>query len=129
MVWIVIAAALAAAGQGFFAYRELLSWNVDFVKKVAPDWARGDLEQLKVNVEWAGELAKNMAIYNLLLALCLAWTAWAAWENSPSAVPFAIMLGLFLLGAAAAAGWTQVYFALAAQGILGALLLAAVWLA
>lgn len=41
--------------------------------------------------------------------------------------PFASLLGLFLLGAAAAAGWTKVYLALAAQGTLGALLLAAAW--
>jgi uncharacterized membrane protein len=129
MVWIVLAAGLAAVGQLFFAYRELFDWNVDFVKKVAPAWAEGDPRQLDANVEWARPLAKNMAIYNLLLALALAWTAWAAWQNSPSAVPLAIMLGLFLLGAAAAAGWTKVYFALKAQGLLGALLLAATWLA
>ena len=147
MVWLAVAAALAALGQAFFAYLELQGWGVPFVKSAAKAWAKpvsdpdqpaahfdehraAHLEkQLAAHVEWARRLARNMGSYNLLLALALAWTAWAAWQNWPSAVPFAVLLGLFLLGAAAAAGLTEVYKALVAQGILGALLLAAVWLA
>jgi uncharacterized membrane protein len=129
MDWIVIAALLAAAGQGFFAYRELHDWGVPFVEKAAKAWIPADREHFAAHVEWARPLARNMGCYNLLLALALAWTAWAAWQNWPSAVPFAIMLGLILLGAAAAAGWTKVYKALVLQGILGAALLAAAWLA
>lgn len=127
MVWLVIAAGLAAVGQAFFAYRELHDWGVPFVKKVAKAWTVADPAELAAHVEWARPLARNLGSYNLLVALSLAWTAWAAWQDWPSAVPFASLLGLFLLGAAAAAGWTKVYIALAAQGILGALLLAAAW--
>ena len=142
MVWLVIAAGLAALGQAFFAYRELRDWGVPFVEEVAKPWTKalGDSEkrdpeklaahvkQLTAHVEWARPLATNLGAYNLLLALALAWTAWAAWQNWPIAVPFAVLLALFLLGAAAAAGATKVYRALAAQGLLGALLLAAAWL-
>ena len=129
MLWLVIAAGLAALGQAFFAYRELYDWGVPFVEQAAKAWTRpvADPKELAAHVEWATPLATNLGTYNLLLALALAWTAWAAWQNWPSAVPFANLLGLFLVGAAAAAGLTKVYIALAAQGILGALLLAACW--
>jgi uncharacterized membrane protein len=129
MVGLVIAAGLAALGQAFFAYRELHDWGVPFVEKAAKSWAKpvSDPKQLAAHVKWATPLATNLGSYNLLLALALGWTAWAASQSLPSALPLAVILGLFLLGAAAAAGWTKVYMALAAQGILGALLLAAAW--
>jgi uncharacterized membrane protein len=127
MVWLVIAAGLAAVAQAFFAYRELHDWGVPFVLKVAKGWAVPDPKQFAAHVDWARPLAINMGSYNLLLALALAWTALAASQQWPSAVPLAVVLGLFLLGAAAAAGKTKVYLALYAQGTLGVLLLAAAW--
>ena len=59
-----------------------------------------------------------MGAYNLLLAVGFAAAAWQAYLHDAMAVPFAMFLGLFLLGAALAAGITKVYPALAVQGIL-----------
>jgi uncharacterized membrane protein len=118
---------LSAAAHAFFAYRETIDWGPEFVGFAAKRWRNQDKDERTNNahIAWARPLAFNIGIYNLLLALGLAWTAWQAFHHDPIAGPFAMFLGLFLLGAALAAGITKVYPALAAQGILGVLLVVA----
>ena len=132
MIWLGSAAAICAAVQAYFAYREWFGWGVPFVNQAAKAWLdpKQDPQLVASHVAWAGPMARNLAAYNFLLALALAlaWTSILALREAALALPFAILLGLFLLGAAAAAGYTKVYAALAAQGVLAVLLLGAVWL-
>ncbi len=124
MIWLGIAAGITAVVQVYFAYREWFNWDVDFVAKAAPGWIDPApyTEVDKAHVNWAGPLAKNMAAYNLLLGLALIWTTWAAYQDWAIAPRFGLLLGLFLLGAAAAAGYTGVYLAMKVQGALGLIL-------
>src|SRR3954449_7024599 len=64
----------------------------------------------------------NIGIYNLVLAMRLAWTVIADANIRKQLV---IYFSVWLLCAAAAAAYTQVYLACLVQGILGLLLLIA----
>jgi hypothetical protein len=116
-----VVAGLGAAVQGYFAYQETHGWGAAFVAKAAPAWL-GHLppEELPpatvAAIAWAEGLAFNMGIYNLVLAIGLAWVMVAGAGQAGS---LGIFLGLWLLMAAAAALSTQVYVACLAQGVLG----------
>ncbi len=76
-------------------------------------------------IAWAKRLAFNIGIYNLVLALGLAWTCWAFATQAPTAKSLGIFFAVWLLGAAAAAISTQIVMAFIVQGALGVLLLIA----
>ena len=119
-------AGLGAAAHVFFAYIETLGWRLHIVRKIAPSWLEG-LEDAKSaeHTEWARRLALNIGVYNLMLAIGLAWTCWAFATQSPTAGALGIFFGIWLLAAAGAALYTQVFRAFVAQGMLGARLLLA----
>jgi uncharacterized membrane protein len=149
VIWLIICALLAGGVQAYFAFLELRRWGVPFVDEQTRGWDkplntwlrhRGEpneqrpalatvepeptLAELKlICVEWAQPLATNLGVYNLLVALALLWTAIAGWVGAASAVPLALMLGLFLVGAGLAAGATGVPRAFIAQSALGLALL------
>jgi uncharacterized membrane protein len=83
------------------------------------DTSNGDAES---HVAWAKDLAINLGVYNLILAIGLAWLAIAGDEIAGS---LGIFLAIWLLGAAAAAAYTKVMPAFYAQGALGVILLIA----
>jgi hypothetical protein len=123
-------AAVAAAAHAYFAYGEALNWGRDLVAKVAPKWLMDDAghslpdEQIKSVVGWASNLAFNMGMYNLMLAVGLAWVALRGAVLASLGVFFA----LWLLVAAGVAWYTGVVMAFYMQGALGILLLAtAMW--
>src|SRR5712691_647989 len=91
----------------FFFYKEAVAWNIDFVEKVAPTWITkyGGKEQAISHVKWATELAINFGTYNLVLAIGLGWVAVAGASVSGT---LGIFLAVWLLGAAAAAYYTEV---------------------
>src|SRR5689334_8556518 len=127
MIWLGIVCLVSAAAHAFFAYEETVGWGPAFVGRVAKGWRNRDEDERTNNahIAWAKRLAFNIGAYNLLLAVGFAAAAWQAYLHDAMAVPFAMFLGLFLLGAALAAGITKVYPALAVQGILGVLLVLA----
>ena len=125
--WLGVAAAGAGAlAHVYFAYLEAVRWAPETVRKIAPSWLEGlsDADAAKV-VGWAKRLAFNIGIYNLVLALGLAWTCWAFATQAPIAKSFGLFFAIWLLGAAAAAIHTQVPNAFKAQGALGVALLVA----
>jgi uncharacterized membrane protein len=123
---------MGTAVQGYFAYMETIAWGPKFVNSAAPAWTGNlPLEQLPPEtlaaITWATRLALNMGIYNLVLAMGLFWVAVA---GASVAASLGVFLGVWLLVAAAAALWTKVYLAFAAQGLLGLVVLGlSIWTA
>jgi uncharacterized membrane protein len=119
--WLRVVAGIGAVLQGIFAWKETIGWGREFVTRAAPAWT-GNLpvDQLPPEtvaaINWATPLAFNIGIYNLALAIGLAWVAVAGASVAGS---LGIFLGVWLLVAAAAALWTQIYLAFFAQGLLG----------
>jgi uncharacterized membrane protein len=103
-----------------FAYKESLGWGPAFVRQAAPAWMREP--DAEAHVAWASQLALNMGVYNLVLALGLAWTAASDAGITRS---LGMFFALWLLTAAAAAAYTGVWPAVVVQGVLGLLLGAA----
>ena len=122
-----VVAAAGAALQLYFAGQEMFGWGHEFVASAAPAWV-GGLDagsvppETRSHVDWARPLAFNMGAYNLVLAVGLARIA----VSGPAAAGMpGIFVSVWLLAAATAAGYTEVYKACAAQGLLGLLLLLA----
>src|SRR4051812_21898761 len=112
-VWLRVVAVVGAALQGYFAYMEALDWSPEFVRSAAPAWLDKPAMQLRPEIleaaiTWATLLAFNMGVYNLVLAIGLLWVAVAGASVAGS---LGVFLGVWLLIAAAAALWTQVYLA------------------
>jgi uncharacterized membrane protein len=129
MWWYYLGALVAGVGALVhvrFAYVETAGWNLAAVRKIAPSWVAGmsDTEADRV-IAWAKRLAFNIGIYNLVLALGLAWTCRAFALQAPTAKSLGIFFAVWLLGAAAAAISTQIVKAFVVQGALGVLLLLA----
>jgi uncharacterized membrane protein len=118
---LAIVAGISALAHLVFASKEMSDWGRPFVESAAASWIGP--EDTDAHIAWAAPLAFNMGSYNLLLALGLAVTAWAAAVKDPAARWLGPLFGVWLLGAAAAAGLTEVYVAMALQGVLGLLLL------
>jgi uncharacterized membrane protein len=118
------AASLGVLAQTFFAYKETVGWGRKFVEKAAPDWIKAGDPNTDAHIEWARDLAFNMGIYNLVLAIGLAWTVVA---DASIARSLGFFFSAWFLIAAGAAGYTKVYSAAALQGGLGLLLLVAAW--
>jgi uncharacterized membrane protein len=107
-----------------FAYQETFGWGPNFVRKAAPAWMREPDAQS--HVAWAQKLAFNIGVYNLVLAIGLAWTAASDASMTSS---LGMFFTLWLLTAAAAAAYTGVWLAVVAQGGLGLLLgVASFWM-
>jgi uncharacterized membrane protein len=125
--WVAcIVAGIGAAAHVYFAFIETVGWKLDAVRRIAPSWVDG-VKDAEVGVAWAKPLAFNIGIYNLVLALGLAWTCRAFATRAPIASALGTFFAIWLLGAAAAALYTQVFNAVIAQGSLGvALLLASI---
>lgn len=117
-----IVAAIGALAHLGFAWQETVGWGPKFVRTAAKAWMRDP--QADAHVAWARNLAFNMGIYNLMLAIGLAWTAAA---DQPVASSLGKFFALWLLGAAAAAAYTRVWLAVIAQGVLGVMLGLAAW--
>jgi uncharacterized membrane protein len=119
-----LVALVGAVAHVYFFYKEAIQWDVTFVKKAAPSWIKADMSigDVDAHVAWAKNLAINMGVYNLILAIGLAWLAIAGDEIAGS---LGIFLAIWLLGAAAAAAYTKVMPAFYAQGALGVILLIA----
>jgi uncharacterized membrane protein len=118
-------AGVGAIAQLAFARLEIFVWGDWFVASAAPSWVDHQelatlTGEMKANIAWAENLADNMGVYNLVLALGLAWVAA---KGRAVAHPLGTFLAIWLLVAAAAAGFTSVYKALALQGLLGLALL------
>jgi uncharacterized membrane protein len=130
MGWYLLGTAVAGLGavaHVYFAYIETIGWRLGMVRKIAPSWLEGfeDIKLAEAHADWAKRLAFNVGVYNLMLGIGLGWTCWAFAIQSPMARALGIFFGMWLLAAAGAALYTQVFRAFAAQGILGALLLLA----
>src|SRR5712691_5213982 len=91
----------------FFFYKEALDWDVQFVKMAAPSWIErvGGEEKAIPSVTWASDLAINVGTYNLVLAVGLGWVVIA---GANVAGTLGIFIAIWLLGAAAAAYYTNV---------------------
>ena len=119
------AALIGACVQVFFAYKEIFCWGREFVAKAAPSWIDPDDPNTDAHIHWARHLAFNMGIYNLVLAIGLAWTVVA---DASIAGSLGFYFSAWLLIAAGAAWCTKVKLAAASQGALGLLLLmATIW--
>ena len=118
-----LVAILGALAHIFFAYKETIGWDQDFVEKAAGSWIDHNDPETNAHIAWAKKLAFNVGIYNLVLAFGLAWTAWAAVADINLREPLALFFSIWLLGAAAAAAYTKVYIAFVIQGMVGLLLL------
>ena len=117
-----IVAGMGAVVHVGFAVAEMVFWTGGFAAFATRRWPLKDdtPETIARHIEWAAPLAQNVGAYNLALALGLAWVA----AGGVSATrPLGIFLALWLLIAAAAAGWTGIYVALLIQGALGLALL------
>ena len=101
---LAIVAGISALRHLVFAYKEMFDWGRPFVQRAAPGWISP--QDTDAHITWAAPLAFNMGAYNLLLALGLAVTAWAAALGDPAAAWLGPLFGTWLLGAAAAAGIT-----------------------
>jgi uncharacterized membrane protein len=125
--WVAcVVAGIGAAAHVYFAFIETVGWKLDAVRRIAPSWVDG-VKDAEAGVAWAKPLAFNIGIYNLVLALGLAWTCRAFATRAPIASALGTFFAIWLLGAAAAALYTQVFNAVIAQGSLGvALLLASI---
>jgi hypothetical protein len=139
-----VVAVIGAVVQDLFTYLETRGWGADFVKSAAPTWTlkqplelpplpsktaeamkcrpfvEGVPPEICYAISWATDLAWNIGIYNLVLAIGLLWVAVA---GASVARTLGIFLGVWLLIAAAAALGTEVYSAFKAQGSLGILVL------
>jgi uncharacterized membrane protein len=115
----------AAVAHVVFAYIETFGWGLPAVRKIAPSWLESfkDTQAAEEHVDWAKRLAFNIGVYNLMLAIGLGWTCWAFATQAPIARALGIFFAIWLLGAAAAALYTQVFRAFIAQGLLGVLIL------
>ncbi len=113
-----IVAAFGALAHFYFAYQEIVGWSPAFVRKAAGAWMR-DPGADDAHVAWAANLAFNMGVYNLVLAVGLVWTAVA---DPGMASALGLFFAFWLLAAAAAAAYTKVRLAFVAQGSLGLLL-------
>ena len=113
-------ASLGALAQTFFAYKETFRWDRKFVHMAAPAWIKPGDPNTDAHIEWARDLAFNMGIYNLVLAIGLVWTVVA---DASIARSLGFFFSAWLLIAAAAACYTNVHSAAALQGGLGLLLL------
>ena len=123
--------------QAGFALVETVGWGRCFVEEAAGSWlttlettlrteygvtdATALTKLVDNHIGWAGNLAFNMGVYNLALAVGLAWVALA---GASVARPLGVFLAIWLLMAALAAAWTGVLGAFIAQGALGLLMLA-----
>jgi hypothetical protein len=116
------AALLGALAQGFFAYKETRGWGREFVAQAASVWIKPGDPNTDAHIAWARDLAFNMGIYNLVLAIGLAWTVVA---DASIVHSLGFFFSIWLLIAAAAAWCTKVYSAAKLQGGLGLLLLVA----
>jgi uncharacterized membrane protein len=131
MKFLAVVAAIAAIAHVVFAYLETIGWKRKFVEHAAGAWIdpKDEPKVTDDHISWAKRLAFNIGVYNLVLAIGLAWTAYAAWHAVADTTNISASLGIFfsiwLLGAAAAAAHTQVYAACVLQGILGLVLLCA----
>jgi uncharacterized membrane protein len=128
MKLLAIVAAIGALSHVAFAYLETIGWERKFVESAAGSWInpKESVEVTEGHVWWARHLAFNIGIYNLVLAIGLAWTAYAAWHavaGTNISASLGIFFSIWLLGAAAAAAYTGVYVACGLQGILGLLML------
>ena len=132
MAWHNFGALVAGVGAVLhvgFAYKETLGWNREFVDKVAHSWIEGlSVDDSNERILWAKPLAFNMGAYNLVLAGGLAWTCWAFIRQPALAGKLGTFFAIWLVAAAAAAFYTQVYPAGVLQGGFGLLLLLAAWL-
>jgi uncharacterized membrane protein len=88
------------------------------VQLAAPTWPL-----VEEHIKWAKDLAFNIGVYNLILAIGLAWTCRAFATQSAMADSLGVFFAIWLLGAAAAALYTRVWGAFVLQGIFGILLL------
>ena len=79
-----VVAGIGAAAHVYFAFIETIKWKFDTVREIAPTWVDG-VKDAAVGVEWAKRLAFNIGIYNLVLALGLAWTCRAFATRAPIA--------------------------------------------
>jgi hypothetical protein len=117
-----LTAFIGVSAHILFFYKEAIAWNVAFVKTAAPSWIDrvGGNEVAGPYVTWAHDLAINMGTYNLVLAVGLGWIAIA---GANVAGTLGIFVAVWLLGAAAAAYYTNVMLAFYAQGGIGVFLL------
>ena len=121
MKLLAMIAGIGAVIHVIFAYQETIGWGRKFVEKAAGAWIDpNDPHGTDAHIGWAKNLAFNIGIYNLVLAIGLAWTALSDINIRGS---LGIFFSVWLLGAAAAAAYTRVYAACVVQGILGLLLL------
>jgi uncharacterized membrane protein len=114
--------------QATFAYKETVGWGRAFVDKAAPAWIEPRDPNPDAHIAWARRLAFNMGIYNLVLAIGLAWIVALAWPlvgDESLARSLGFFFAAWLIIAAAAAYHTQVHSAAKVQGLLGVLLLLA----
>jgi uncharacterized membrane protein len=118
-------ALLAACAHLLFAWREMLAWTPEFVRRAAPGWVGPDLAAAEAHVRWAARLAFNVGAYNLLLSVGLLWNAAVAFTDPLLARKLGLFFSVWLLAAAAAAAHTGIRAAFIAQGTLGLALLAA----
>jgi uncharacterized membrane protein len=130
MGWCRFGAAVAGVGviaHVGFAYIETFGWGLGLVQNIAPSWLEvtETVQLAEQHIHWAKRLAFNIGVYNLMLAVGLAWTCRAFGIQSAMARPLGFFFGAWMLGAAAAALYTQVFGAFIAQGALGVLLLLA----
>ena len=103
----VLVAGLGALLHVYFAFIETIKWGPATVRKIAPPWVEGiDTSLVDAHIAWAKRLAFNVGVYNLLLAIGLAWTAVAYATDAAIASSLGIFFGIWLLGAAAAALYT-----------------------
>lgn len=121
-----VVAGFGALAHVYFAYLETLKWGPATVHDIAPSWIGGLSEAEAAGViAWAKRLAFNIGVYNLVLALGLAWTCRTFYVQAPTAKSLGIFFAVWLIGAAAAALYTHVTKAFIAQGVLGVLLIIA----
>ena len=80
-----LVALVGAVAHVYFFYKETIQWDVYFVRKAAPSWVEMDtsLGDAEAHVAWAKNLALNMGVYNLILAIGLVWLAIAGDDGSP----------------------------------------------
>ena len=120
-----VVAGIVTVVQLIFAGVEIFGWGPQFVARAAPSWvdhkeAAAITPQMQSNIDWAGKLACNMGVYNLVLAIGLGWLAFG---GRRFASPLGLFLAIWLIVAGAAGGLTGVNGALYLQGGLGLALL------
>jgi uncharacterized membrane protein len=89
-----LAALLAAGMHVWFAYKETMGWTREFVEMAAPSWIEGvERDLADKHIDWARQLARNIGVYNLMLAVGLAWTSYALLQQSTIGRPLASQFG------------------------------------